>query len=144
MAGLISKILSAGYRVPLQNLTGDFGFYVYQQIYPFLGMVLILSLYGFPSAISKIAVELKAKGKSLSLKSFYLPIILIMFLINGGLFLLLYINAHSLATWIGDANLARAYKLSAYSFLLIPFSALLRVVFQGCYQMKPSEYSQFG
>ncbi len=35
LAGLAGKVLSAGYRIPLQNLTGDVGFYIYQQVYPF-------------------------------------------------------------------------------------------------------------
>lgn len=74
LAGLISKVLSAGYRVPLQNLTGDIGFYIYQQVYPILGIALMLALYGFPSAVSKMTVELKAAGKSLSIRSFYIPV----------------------------------------------------------------------
>src|SRR5690625_7548747 len=79
LAGIIGKILSAGYRIPLQNLTGNLGFYMYQQIYPLLGMILILSLYGFPSAISKMVVELRAERKGLSFQSFYLGIFLILF-----------------------------------------------------------------
>lgn len=38
IAGLLSKILSAVYRVPFQNIVGDTGFYIYQQVYPFLGI----------------------------------------------------------------------------------------------------------
>lgn len=144
IAGLISKVLSASYRVPLQNLTGDFGFYIYQQVYPLLGIILILSLYGFPSAISKLSVEMKASGKSTSFKHFYLPIFLLMLIINGTFFILLYVNAPWIANSIGDAQLARAYQLAAFSFLLIPFSSLLRGVFQGSYQMKPTAYSQVG
>lgn len=34
LASLVTKILSAVYRVPFQNLVGNTGFYVYQQIYP--------------------------------------------------------------------------------------------------------------
>lgn len=144
LAGLVSKILSAGYRIPLQNLTGDLGFYIYQQVYPILGIVLILSLYGFPSAISKISVELKAEGKGISLRSFYFPVFIIMLGINGLLFILLYVNAPSIATQIGDEGLTGAYQLAAFAFLLIPFTSLLRGVFQGNYQMKPTASSQVG
>lgn len=83
LAGLISKILSAGYRIPLQNLTGDVGFYIYQQVYPFLGIAMMLSLYGFPQAISKIIIEIKKEGKRLSFTSFYIPIFSILFIVNG-------------------------------------------------------------
>lgn len=144
LAGLVSKILSAGYRIPLQNMTGDIGFYVYQQVYPILGMVMVLALYGFPSAISKMAVELKAAGKGLSFQSFYLPVFLLLVGINGALFLFLFINASSLAVWVGDVNLTSTYRLAAYAFLLVPFTALLRGAFQGNYYMKPTAYSQIG
>lgn len=144
LAGLISKILSAGYRIPLQNLTGDLGFYMYQQVYPFLGIVLILSLYGFPSAVSKLTVELKAAGKSASLRSFYFPIFILMLGITSCIFFVLYFNASFIAKQIGDENLTNAYQLIAWTFLLIPFTSLLRGFFQGNYQMKPTAYSQVG
>lgn len=144
LAGLISKVLSAGYRIPLQNLTGDMGFYIYQQVYPLLGMALVLALYGFPSAISKITAEQKASGKNLSLRNFYMPVIIILFVIMGVISGLLYISAESLAGWVGDAGLAKSYKLAAGSLLVIPFTALLRGVFQGNFLMKPTAYSQVG
>ncbi|RDW15309.1 low temperature requirement protein B [Oceanobacillus arenosus] len=143
-AGLISKILSAGYRIPLQNLTGDIGFYIYQQVYPILGMVMILSLYGFPSAISKMIVDLDEHGKKPSLTGFYLPIFLILLVINGMIFLFLLFNAELVANWVGDANLIHSYQTAAFAFLLVPFTSLLRGVFQGNYYMKPTAFSQVG
>src|SRR5699024_10487474 len=69
-AGVLSKILSAGYRIPLQNLTGDVGFYMYQQVYPILGMATVLALYGFPSAVSKMVSDVKSEGKGISFLGF--------------------------------------------------------------------------
>ncbi|WP_339230727.1 polysaccharide biosynthesis protein [Oceanobacillus sp. FSL K6-2867] len=142
LAGLISKVLSAGYRVPLQNLTGDIGFYIYQQVYPILGIALMLALYGFPSAVSKMTVELKAAGKSLSIRSFYIPVFLLLTAFNGAIFLFLLLNADSIAEWVGDSHLKHTYRLAAFAFLLVPFTALLRGVYQGSYEMKPTAYSQ--
>ncbi|WP_052352733.1 oligosaccharide flippase family protein [Neobacillus dielmonensis] len=42
-AAMITKIFSAIYRIPFQNIVGDIGFYIYQQIYPFYGMAVVLS-----------------------------------------------------------------------------------------------------
>ncbi|MFD2045568.1 oligosaccharide flippase family protein [Ornithinibacillus salinisoli] len=144
LAGLISKILSAGYRIPLQNLTGDIGFYVYQQVYPILGIAFVLALYGFPSAVSKIAVELKSEGKLLSFTRFYVPVYLILLGINMALFLFISLNADALARWVGDENLNHTYNLAAFVFLFIPLSALLRGAFQSGFHMKPTAYSQIG
>ncbi|MFA1822379.1 oligosaccharide flippase family protein [Virgibacillus oceani] len=144
LAGLISKVLSAGYRIPLQNLTGDIGFYIYQQIYPILAIAVILALYSFPSAISKMATDIKAEGKSLSFKSFYVPIFIILLCICVPLFIFLLLNAGSLALFIGDVNLERVYQLGAFVFLLVPLTSLLRGYFQGNIVMKPTAYSQIG
>lgn len=143
-AGLISKVLSAGYRIPLQNLTGDIGFYIYQQVYPILGMAMVLSLYGFPSAISKMVVDLSRSGNKLSLSFFYGPIFLILLTINVFLFLFLFFNADLFALWIGDNQLKYAYQYAAIIFLLVPFTSLLRGLFQGRMMMKPTAYSQVG
>ena len=56
-AGFIIKILSAAYRVPFQNIVGDVGFYIYQQIYPIYGIAAVLAASGFPVVISKMVAE---------------------------------------------------------------------------------------
>ncbi|WP_156289995.1 putative polysaccharide biosynthesis protein [Oceanobacillus salinisoli] len=142
LAGLISKILSAGYRIPLQNLTGDVGFYIYQQVYPILGTAMMLSLYGFPQAISKMVIDLDKDGKKRSFSNFYVPVFSILLFINGTLFFLLWFNAEALAIWVGDRSLTDTYRYAAYVFLLVPFTSLLRGVFQGNLYMKPTAYSQ--
>src|SRR5690625_3214637 len=87
LAWIISKVLSAGYRIPLQNLTGDIGFYIYQQVYPLLGMAMVLGLYGFPSAISKLTVDLRAEGNEVSFRIFYNTV----FIILSGIYVSLYL-----------------------------------------------------
>ncbi|OTE88426.1 polysaccharide biosynthesis protein, partial [Escherichia coli] len=57
IASFIAKILSAVYRVPFQNLVGDEGFYVYQQVYPIYGLAMTLALSGLPQFISRIVAE---------------------------------------------------------------------------------------
>lgn len=138
LAGVISKVLSAGYRIPLQNLTGDIGFYIYQQIYPIIGIILILALYGFPTAISKLTAE----TEDTSMKYFMLPILAILFGICGVFALLLYINADEMALFVGDEQLTTGYQVASLLWIVIPFTALLRGIFQGKSEMKSTAYSQ--
>src|SRR5699024_7305038 len=142
IAGLLSKVLSATYRIPLQNLTGDLGFYIYQQVYPLLGTVMILALYGFPTAISKLTTEQVLENKSLTTISFYLPLFIILFMINGVFFIALYSLSPVIVTWMGDEQLLRSFRFAAFLFLLIPFIALLRGVTQGKGMMEQTAYSQ--
>ncbi len=48
IASLIAKILSAVYRIPFENIVGNTGFYVYQQVYPIYGIGVAFALTGFP------------------------------------------------------------------------------------------------
>lgn len=142
LAGLVSKILSAGYRIPLQNITGDLGFYIYQQIYPFLGIAMMLSLYGFPSAISKLVAEQKKSDiQRFPLSSYYRIFVLIFVLaisMAGGI----YIAAPFIAEVMGDVQLIKPLRMSGLTFLIIPFISSLRGIFQGYNNMIPTASSQ--
>lgn len=142
IAGLISKVLSATYRIPLQNLTGDMGFYIYQQVYPLLGTVMILSLYGFPVAISTLTAEKRRENEAMTFRAFYFPLFIVLLFVNGVFFALLYGFSSQLANWIGDASMASAFRLAAYTFLLVPLLALCRGVSQGQENMTFTAYSQ--
>jgi len=142
IAGFISKILSASYRIPLQNLTGDLGFYIYQQVYPLLGAIMILTLYGFPVAISTLTAERRRDKVALTFKTFYFPLFVILFIINGTMFALLFGLAPKLSIWIADTNMVFAFRLAAASLLFVPFLAMLRGVSQGYENMELTAYSQ--
>lgn len=144
LAGLISKVFSSVYRIFLQNLTGDFGFYIYQQVYPFLGMIIILSLYGFPSAIAKIVAQAKRDGKELSVRSVYGPIFVLLFMSMAIISVLLFLNSGNIAILMGDENLFSAYRSIALALLLIPIISLLRGILQGFQRMEVIALSQIG
>lgn len=144
IAGLISKMLSAGYRIPLQNLTGDVGFYIYQQVYPILGIATILALYGFPSAISALTAKELSQGKRLTWQSFYAPILSILLVVHLILAGIIWMFAPMMAGIVNEASLVSVYRLISIVFLLVPGIALLRGVHQGTYQMMPTAISQVG
>src|SRR5699024_38335 len=82
VAGIVGKILRATYRFRVEKLTGDMGYYIYQQVYPLIGIGMILALYGFPQAVSKLTAERKKLGLSNAIQQFYLPVVLILFGLN--------------------------------------------------------------
>lgn len=142
IAGFTSKVLSAAYRIPLQNLTGDHGFYIYQQVYPFLGMMTVLALYGFPSAIAKILSEAKRRKVRLTFRTVYGPIFILLMIGMGILSILFFISADRLALLMGDIKLSTAYRWIAFALLWIPLISLLRGIFQGFGRMTVIAYSQ--
>lgn len=142
IAGIITKLLSAFYRIPYQNLAGDIGFYIYQQVYPFYGIALVLSTVGFPVIVSKMVAECFEENddngarKTIIISFFF-------FLFIGAIgFGSLYFGAGKLARMMGDLKLIPLLKIMSFSFLLLPFISILRGYFQGQNNMRPTAISQ--
>ncbi|MFT3657075.1 lipid II flippase MurJ [Bacillus sp. B01(2024)] len=137
VAGIVTKILSAVYRVPFQNIVGDVGFYIYQQVYPFLGIAVMLSTSGFPVIISKLMNDYSDhKQKIMKISTLYVTAAGLI------LFVLMYAGAAPLAGFMGDARLELLIRVAAFAFILFPFTAVFRGYFQGVHDMMPSALSQ--
>ena len=142
LAGILTKILSAAYRVPFQNIVGDVGFYIYQQVYPFYGVAIILSTYGFPVVISKIIAEHPEEGREHAASKIRWVSFLFLSLLGIIFFFLLYLGAPSIAAFMGDMELAVLLKIVSFSFLLLPLVSVWRGSFQGLGEMTPTAVSQ--
>ncbi|UGB31066.1 putative polysaccharide biosynthesis protein [Metabacillus sp. B2-18] len=142
LAGLLTKIFSAAYRVPYQNIVGDIGFYIYQQVYPFYGMSVILATSGFPVMISKVMSDY-GYGHSIKVRSKIMTITLLYLIAFGmTLSIFLYILSAPLSIFMGDIHLEPLIQLAAVSFLIVPFVSLLRGQFQADQNMNPTATSQ--
>jgi polysaccharide transporter, PST family len=140
LAGLIVKILSAFYRVPYQNLVGDIGFYIYQQIYPFYGIALTLCTYGFPVVISKLISERSEREEDT--KHIITVSFLFLFCLALAVYFFLYFGADFIASFMGDPKLSLLIQIISFSFLFVPFVSVLRGYFQGKGNMVPTAISQ--
>lgn len=139
VASLIAKVLSAVYRVPFQNMVGNTGFYVYQQVYPIYGIGMTFALSGFPIFLSKLIAETKHNGeRKIILKR--ASLILTLFAIV--LFLGIYTFSDVIANGMGDSQLAPIVKAVSWMFLLMPGLVVWRGYFQGTENMIPTAISQ--
>lgn len=143
VAGIITKILSAAYRIPFQNIAGDIGFYIYQQVYPFYGIALILATYGFPVIISKLIAEQMEEKKGEPFKVLIVAFVFLSIFFIG-LFLILYTGAEKISYWMGDHELSIPLKVVSFSLLFVPILSVLRGYFQGQNNMTPTAISQIG
>ncbi|WP_083540420.1 putative polysaccharide biosynthesis protein [Marinilactibacillus sp. 15R] len=141
IAAFITKVLSALYKVPFQNLTGDEGFYVYQQIYPLYGIAVALSLNGLPLFVSKIIAEEKERSEQqVVIKLIGVWLIIVSFI----LFAFFWLGAGWIAGKMGDAELFPVIRSVSYIYLFIPFLSSIRGFFQGNLDMLPTGISQVG
>jgi polysaccharide transporter, PST family len=142
IAGIVTKLLSAVYRVPYQNIAGDIGFYIYQQVYPFIGIAIALSIYGFPVMISKMIAETDVKKKQEQIPTILALSFMTIFLFSGSIFVLLFVFSKTIASYMGDVQLQYPIRMAALTFLILPFITILRGFYQGYEQMQPTAISQ--
>ncbi|MDF2859642.1 MAG: polysaccharide biosynthesis protein, partial [Neobacillus sp.] len=144
IAALLTKILSAVYRIPFQNIVGDVGFYIYQQVYPFYGLAIVLATTGFPVVISKLLAELKDKKDVEKTKRLLLVSYVFLQLVGLIFFLILFLGAEKIALFMNDEQLTVLLRVVSLVFLLFPIVSILRGYFQGIGDMVPTALSQVG
>ncbi|MCM3719873.1 putative polysaccharide biosynthesis protein [Fictibacillus phosphorivorans] len=136
-AALVVKLLSTVYRIPYQNMTGDFGFYVFQQAYPFYAIAVAIAFTGFPMALSRMIASEKNNTDHLIKTSVWTS-----FLLGILSFILLFATAPFLALLMGDSQLSLPIRVISVLFLFIPLSAFLRGTYQGYGDMQLTAVSQ--
>lgn len=143
MAALVVKVLSAVYRVPFQNLVGDQGFYIYQQVYPFISLFVVWTSGGFAVAISKMLADAKMTTNPEGRENLitrtifhYLTILSVLF------FCILFFGADFLSHIMGDAQLAPLLQTGSFVTLFMPLLALMKGSFQAKGEMTPVAYAQ--
>lgn len=139
LSALIAKVLSAVYRIPLQNLVGNTGFYVYQQVYPLYGIAMTFALSGLPVFISKLIAEI---ADPVAQRAVAKRIFVVLAGVSVVLFIGLFIGANQIAIGMGDAQLASLIRVVAGMALFMPELAVGRGFAQGRFNMRPTAISQ--
>lgn len=143
LAGFLTKLIGALYRIPLARLIGAEGMGLYQMAYPVYTILLALSAAGMPVAMSILISEKNAQGDHGGIRRiFYLALGLMGIL---GLFfsLLVYQTAGFAANTILQEPRAY-YAIVAISpaVFLSSLASVYRGYFQGFQEMRPTAYSQ--
>lgn len=143
IAGALSKILGAIYRIPLARLLGGEGMGLYQMAYPIYTTILALATAGVPVAISVLVSRKETQGYTGDSKRIFRISLIILFIFGIILTLLVMLGASFLANTV--LNEPRAY----YPILAVApaiFFACLMSVFRGYFQghqwMIPTAVSQ--
>ncbi|MGG1572711.1 putative polysaccharide biosynthesis protein [Fictibacillus sp. NRS-1165] len=142
IAMFIVKILSVVYRIPYQNITGDTGFYVFQQVYPFYGIASTFALAGFPVALSRVLSERSDNLGDTERGTIIQSGFTAFFAAGLLLFLVLFLGSAKIAFWMGDPGLQVPIQATSFIYLTVPIVAVFRGIFQGCEQMKQTAVSQ--
>ncbi|MGQ8875623.1 putative polysaccharide biosynthesis protein [Paenibacillus sp. TSA_86.1] len=142
LAAIISKIIGAFQKIPLQNLGGDGVFGIYNTVYPLYMLIITLAAAGLPLAVSKFVAEQNALGRPEESRRI---IRLSSMLLGGiGIFtaMLMYVSAPWVAGLIGNQHVTPSIKAASLALLCVPLMTGLRGYFQGMQQMVPTAVSQ--
>lgn len=125
IAALFVKVLSMVYRIPFQNLVGDEGFFIYQQVYPFVAIFMTWTSSGLAIAVSKMIADeshqpLSRQGavSQLLYKSLWVFAII--------LFVIMYSLSNYFANEMGDPNLSSLLKIGSFVIFTIPVLAMYK------------------
>jgi len=119
---LIKKLLSIVYKIPYQNLTGDAGFYVFQQVYPFIAILMLLTSFALPTVIGGLLAE---NHYSNAIKD---KIKRTIWLFSLGIFVVFFLGNRQIALLMGDVLLAPVIRIVGVHFLFLPPIAYMRSV----------------
>lgn len=141
--GIISRIIGFVYRVPLQKKIGDAGMGYYSAAFQIYSIMLIISSYSLPVAVSKLVSAKIAKGQYRNAQKIYHGALLFATLTGGATCLLVSFCADSLAgTIMNLPKSAIALRMLGPTLLIVALMGVMRGYFQGLGTMMPTAISQ--
>jgi len=143
IAGAISKILGAVYRIPLARLLGGEGMGLYQMAYPIYTTILALATAGVPVAISVLVSRKETEGYTGDSRKIFRVSLLILFVLGLVLTLMVMQSAQFIADYIlKDSRAYYPIFAVAPAIFFAGIMAVFRGYFQGHQSMVPTAVSQ--
>ena len=143
VASIISRIIGLVYRIPLNNILGDVGISYYACAFDVYNVILIISSYSLPQAVSKTVSAKAAKGRYRSVYQ-VLKGALLFALVSGIVAsLVVFFGAEFFTgTLLKTPYSVFALKILGPALVVVAVLGVLRGFFQGLGTMMPSAISQ--
>ena len=143
ITGIISRIIGLVYRIPLQKKIGDSGMGYYSAAFQIYSIMLIISSYSLPTAVSKLVAARVAKGQYKNARKIFHGAMLFACITGGATCLIVLFGADVMATNIMKLpKSAIALRILAPTLLIVAVMGVIRGYFQGLGTMMPTAFSQ--
>nr|WP_296486465.1 polysaccharide biosynthesis protein [uncultured Acetatifactor sp.] len=142
-AGIISRIIGLLYRGPLHRVIGDLGLGYYQSAHNYYTIVLLISSYSIPSAISKVIAQKLALREYRSAHRVFKSALMYVLAVGGAASLLLFFGADFLCKMelLGE-NEVSVLQAFAPTIFIYGILGVLRGYFQAHGSMVQTSVSQ--
>ena len=142
MAGVIARLIGLIYRVPMQRTIGDAGMGYYSAAFQIYSLMLIISSYSLPVAVSKLIAGYTARDEYKNAKRIYNCSMLFACFTGGITCLIVFFCADFLSGLIKLPKSAIALRILAPTLLVVAIMGVMRGFFQGNGSMVPTATSQ--
>ena len=143
IAGVITKLIGAVYRIPLMNIVGDEGMGYYNVAFSIYTVALTLTSYSLPLAVSKLVSARVATGQYKNAYKVFKGAMTFALIGGGFVALLIFFGAGFIASNIMHMDMSvYALRILAPCILVVAFLGVFRGFFQGIGSMVPTAFSQ--
>lgn len=143
VAGIIARILGMIKRIPLTNIIGDVGNGYYGIAYEVYNIVLLISSYSLPLAVSKLVSVRVSRGEYRNANRVFRMAMLFAFLTGGIACILVLTGGDFLAgTVMLEPMSAMALRVLGPTLFLVAIMGVMRGYYQGLGTMMPTAVSQ--
>lgn len=142
MASIISRIIGLIYRIPMTDIIGDIGNDYYGTAFEIYNIMLIISSYSLPIAVSKLVSANMAKRKRKKAYQILKGSLLFAIVTGTVAALVVYFGAGFFTNLLKTPYSIFALRVLAPALLVVAVLGVLRGFFQGMGTMMPSAISQ--
>lgn len=143
VAGVITKLIGAVYRIPLTNIVGDEGMGYYGVAFSIYIVALTLTSYSLPLAVSKLVSARMAMGEVKNAYRVFKGALAFALLSGGVIGFIIFLGAKYIASKIMVMEMSvYALKILAPCVLVVALLGVFRGFFQGIGSMVPTAISQ--
>lgn len=141
IAGLIVRIIGLLYRSPMREIIGDLGNGYYGYAYTVYSILLLISSYSIPMAISKLMAERIARKQYKNANRLFKGALVYACIVGGAAALFAWFGGRLLLP-VGGENAVLALKMLAPTIFFCAILGVLRGYFQAHNTMVPTSISQ--
>ena len=142
-AGIITRLIGLLYRVPLTNIIGDEGNGLYAAAFQIYSIMLLISSYSLPLAVSKLVSSRIGKGQYRNARKIFRGALLFALISGGIVALVVFFGADFFSgTLMTEPKSAIALRVLGPTLLVVALMGVMRGYFQGMGTMMPTAISQ--
>ena len=143
MAGIVVRVIGLIYRIPMTNILGEEGIGVYSAAYQIYNIILLLSSYSLPLAVSKLMSAKMAVREYRNAYRIFLGALTFALIVGSLACAITFFGADFFAQSILNMpEAATAIKVLAPAIFVMALLGVLRGLFQGQGTMIPTALSQ--